>query len=125
MVKKSQQELESHKLNQNHIEELRVTTSPKSNTYHRKFLLPFLLVTTYILFNISAVIIYQVRSINGRRESHDKILHKVASVLLIVGFINDATLYIFMQKQSRQFLSKLMPACMQVVIENSKNNEDK
>ena len=122
MAKQGQQVLELHALNTN---KLRATTRSASKTCHRKFPLPFLLVITYILFNISAVIIYQVRSINGRSESHDKILDKVASVLLLVGFNNDATLYIFMQKQNRQFLKKLMPFCLQRLTANSNRHNDK
>ena len=122
MAKQGQQVLELHALN---TDKLRATTRSASKTCHRKFLLPFLLVITYILFNISAVIIYQKRSINGRSESHDKILDEVASVLLLVGFINDGTLYIFMQKQNRQFLKKLLPFCLQRLTANSNRHNDK
>ena len=84
---------------------------PNTRSYRRKFLVPILIVLTYILFNISAVIMYQVRLQGGTADPHDNLLRKVAGILVLIGFMNDAILYIFVQRNIRNYLYNLLP-CM-------------
>ena len=74
-----------------------------------KFLVPFIMIVTYIIFNVSATVIWQVTSLHG--ESNKKltdILFQVAWIVELVGFLCDAILYVLLQRNVRTTLiSKL------------------
>ena len=112
-AKQKRPESECDKTTKSTTEAPKISPTLNGRSYKRKFLLPFLVVITYILFNISSMIAFQVRSINGRSEPHDRVLAQVGSVLMLVGYINDAVLYIFVQKNIRHFVFSLLPVCIQ------------
>ena len=96
-----------------------------TSSYTHKFILPFLIVLTYIIFNISATIIYQIRlpmkSLGNRQQN---LLKQFARILVITGFLSDSLLYIFVQKQIRRFVCRISPTNLQgAVIGNPEVDE--
>ena len=78
-----------------------------------RFRIPFLIVATYLIFNVSSTIIFQ--DIQYLRKKHEgrniecdpcKFLTGIAYVLAVTGFLSDAILYIFMQRNIVRFLRK-------------------
>ena len=72
-----------------------------------KFLLPCLLIATYLAFNTTAdlMIIYKYRFM---RKSHARTLvSEIGHWLWILGFISDGALYIFLQKDIKKKLKSI------------------
>ena len=72
----------------------------------RKFLVPFLMIATYIMFNTSGMAILVVYVQLGRHPS--SILLEIAVCLIFMGWILDSIIYIFIQKDVRKMLKNLI-----------------
>ena len=73
-----------------------------NRSQHRKFLVPFLMVATYLVFNVTATGLFVVRRQSASLNRHTKdLLLDIGRNLTSVGYISDAVLYIFLQKGVR------------------------
>ena len=84
------------------------TPRQTTSSYTRKFISPFLIVLTYIIFNISAMIIYEIYTTNQQN-----LLKQIARILVITGFMSNSLLYIFIQKKIRRFVCRISPTILQ------------
>ena len=80
----------------------------KVGQYKKKFLLPCLIVTSYILFNLSGVIVLTIRTQMSRTNACSQRLLFAARILLSLGLLSDCVLYVFLQPQVRKLLKKLL-----------------
>ena len=80
----------------------------KSKISKFNFRIPFLMVATYLIFNVPSTIIFQVYT--HRKEENKIYLLTVAYFLFILGFLSDSLLYIFMQRKVQLMIRrKVMP----------------
>ena len=85
---------------------INIDLSKQSFAFGRKFLIPFLMIFSYLVFNISATIIYQVRMIDRSMSSSlNHLCLQTARILAVFGFLSDAVLYVFMQRNIRSVIS--------------------
>ena len=70
-----------------------------------KFLLPSLIIATYLLFNTTGdvVVVYKTVFLNASKET-EALLSEIGHLLWILGWISDGILYIFLQRSIRQRL---------------------
>ena len=70
--------------------------------HKRKFLVPFLMIATYLVFNVSSTIMFTIRrQYSSLSEGTMTILNDVGWSSVTVGYISDAVLYIFLQRSVR------------------------
>ena len=72
----------------------------------KKFLLPCLIVCTYILFNSTGVAVLTIRTYLFRRSAFGMDMLFAARVLLALGLITDSIVYVFFQPQVRNLLKR-------------------
>ena len=65
----------------------------------QKFLVPMAMIGTYIVFNITAAIMAMVAYKQNNRD-----LFYVANLVMIIGALSDATIYILMQRDVKLLL---------------------
>ena len=75
--------------------------------FRERFLLPCYIVCTYMLFNLSSIILATV-SRYVERGSDKVALTRASYVLDMVGFTSDAAIYVFANKSVRKFLQSLI-----------------
>ena len=69
-----------------------------------KFVVPFVLVLTYIIFNVTGSVCKMVHFWNPKKI----ILVNISGLLVMFGWISDAFVYIFVQREVRLYLISLM-----------------
>ena len=75
------------------------------NVFHAKFQVPCLMVTTYLLFNVTAaVIIMAIHLLKYGNTPAGATLLQVSKFLIICGWIADALVYIFAKKRVREHI---------------------
>ena len=67
----------------------------------QKFLVPFLMIATYVAFNVTGTWLVTLYGI-------DPVLYYVAWLMVGFGYLTDAILYVFLQKDNRIVFSKLI-----------------
>ena len=82
------------------------------------FRIPFSIVATYLMFNVTSTILFQTK--NYRKKEYTRLglecsscplLAGAAYFLVVIGFLSDSILYVFMQRNVRQmFRRKIRPA---------------
>ena len=73
---------------------------------NRKFLIPFLMIATYLVFNVSSTVLFTVRRQHTSLSKHTRdILNGVGWSFITFGYISDAVLYIFLQRSIRLSIS--------------------
>ena len=79
------------------------STSNRFSVRNAKFIIPFLIVVSYLLFNVSATILFKVWSYGDRVHTRKKRSYMllVIRIMYNLGFICDSILYIFLQKKIR------------------------
>ena len=75
-----------------------------------KFLVPFLVIFTYLLFNVSSSITFQVWRLQERpmKESDIHPLYITAQMMAFVGFLADGLLHIILQKDVRTHIFRTL-----------------
>ena len=72
----------------------------------KKFLIPFLMVATYLMFNVSSNVLFTIRrQWKSLKEDIIRILLSLGWTFTMVGYISDAVLYIFLQKSVRNSIA--------------------
>ena len=71
-----------------------------------KFLVPFVMVLTYIVFNFTSTSIFTSFHWIKLSRTTTKLMQRIAVCLLFCGWISDAVIYIILQKDIRAMLSK-------------------
>ena len=83
-------------------------TGPRRRHPSLKFIVPFFMVVTYIMFNAMSTMISWFAFVCRKRGSlyYSKyfLLMHISWVLVVVGYLSDALLYIFFQKKVRSYL---------------------
>ena len=74
-------------------------------TTRQKFMIPCLMVLTYVLLNVTAEVIIMIEKHVNNRKSWNY-AHNVAHLLIILGWISDSVIYIFAQRGIRKKLKK-------------------
>ena len=119
------------------------TKSNFTKTCVSKFALPFLIIITYLLFNITGDVMYQFGNLSnidtGKRTNITSYvtyqfgnlsdvkrgqgtLSEVSHLLWILGWLADAILYIFLQKSVRTKLAKIFAVRSANVLPHSNNS---
>ena len=73
--------------------------------YTSKFIIPFLILATYLVFNVTSSILFVLRRLPGSWSSSSLLLLQVAWLIETMGFLSDALLYIFLQRHVRTLLA--------------------
>ena len=74
-------------------------------THIKKFLIPFLMIATYLLFIVSSTVCFQVRRRHpSLDESTKRHLLDAGYICIALGYLSDAVLYVFLQKSVRKWV---------------------
>ena len=77
-----------------------------NRNYRKKFLIPFLMVATYLAFNVISTVLFTVRRQSVTLDKHsNELLLDIGRIFVMVGFVSDAVLYIFLQKSVRKSIT--------------------
>ena len=76
------------------------------NLLIKKFKQPCYIVITYICFNLSSTLIY-ISSYHAQEPGQFRILYVSSTVLTLVGFISDAAIYVFANRNVRTLLRRI------------------
>lgn len=82
-----------------------------------KFLLPFLIIFTYLLCNVTATALFIIRRNYYLGTRHSSVLLQVAWTAEVIGFLSDAVLYVFLQRNVRLFITSLCSKQQQQIID--------
>ena len=73
-----------------------------SRSFRSKFFLPFLIIATYLVFNIGGDVMYQYKERSDLSKPIRSYLSEVSHLFWILGWLSDAILYVFLQKSIRR-----------------------
>ena len=92
----------------------RDTSSNGNNTENKrshpslKFLVPFLMIATYLAFNVSGTVISIISDTLYANSKTGHWLFHVSWLMIGFGYLTDAILYIFLQKDVRSFITSFI-----------------
>ena len=89
------------------VKKMHQKNTTRKSTFKR-FKVPFLVILTFILFNVTSTIVLTVASYSVLRENVEDLLWHFSIFLDITGFISDVCIYVFLQKEIRKLCLVLM-----------------
>ena len=91
------------------VKRIKQSSPRRLATKNSKFIIPFLIVLSYLLFNVTSTILFQVwRHIRPLGPAEPSYLLTMARVLTLLGFTCDSILHIFSQRRIRVKLRGLL-----------------
>ena len=106
-VKRIVADEDKQKRTQNTNNDRFTNNSIKKRGHTSKFLLPTLIVATYLLFNVSGNTIYYYKHYALQKGTSRTLLSEVSHLLLILGWLTDVILCIFLQGSIKHRLQSL------------------
>ena len=80
-------------------------TQKRSRHPSLKFLIPLLMIATYLAFNVSGTFIQNAAGYNFNQMSRkDLVMFHIGWLMIGIGYLTDAALYVFLQKDVRSFI---------------------
>ena len=76
-----------------------------------KFIFPLLTTTTYLMFNVTSTMLFEIVSAHNHPCAVCPLLKTCAYFMAVTGFLTDAVLCIFMQRKFRSFWQMLSYKC--------------
>ena len=93
-----------HKVRNIMTRDITLNNTKNRSTHPRiKFLIPLLMIATYLAFNVTGTFIQTVAEKKGERERI--LLIHIAWFMIGFGYLTDAALYVFLQKDVRSFIT--------------------